>query len=216
MTSKVITVRPETLMMEARELMDKNRIRHLPVVGDNDKLLGIVTDRDIRSALPSRVLGYQCSLEEKERIEALTVKDIMTEKPHTVKVTYTLQDVLLLLQETRVGAFPVVDENGILRGIISVRDALRAFINVLGIKEPGTLLCIVAEDKVGQMKRIVDAITEENVSMGSILVARYGEEGKRTVYPYVLTNTVGRLKKKLEGLGYKLLDPMDWDIDNIT
>ena len=84
----------------------------------------------------------------------------------------------------------MVDAHGKLIGIISVRDLMRAFINVLGIEEPGTLLCIVVEDKIGQMKRIVDAITEERISFGSILVARHWEEGKRAVFPYLLTSNV--------------------------
>jgi acetoin utilization protein AcuB len=71
----------------------------------------------------------------------------MTQNPISISPTYTLQDALLMIQDARVGALPVVDGNGILSGIISVRDLLRAFINVLGIGEPGTLLCILAEEK---------------------------------------------------------------------
>ncbi len=99
--------------------------------------------------------------------------------------------------------------------IISVRDLVRAFVNVMGIGEPGTLLGIVAEEKVGQLKKIVDAITEENVSFGSVLVARYWEEGKRAVFPYLLTNTVAPVKKKLQDMGFTLLDPMDWYLDQL-
>jgi acetoin utilization protein AcuB len=92
---------------------------------------------------------------------------------------------------------------------------MRAFINVLGIEEPGTLLCIVVEDKLGQMKRIVDAITEERISFGSILVARHWEEGKRAVFPYLLTSNVARAKAKLESLGFTLLNPMQWSLDQL-
>jgi acetoin utilization protein AcuB len=109
----------------------------------------------------------------------------------------------------------VVDEQGILKGILSTRDLMRAFINVLGIGEPGTLLCILAEEKIGQMKKIVDAVTEENISFGSILVARYWEEGKRAVFPYLLTLNVTHVKKKLEKLGFTLLDPMEWYLDQL-
>ena len=59
----------------------------------------------------------------------------------------------------------------------------------LGIGEPGTLLCIITEEKVGQMKKIVDIITEQNISMGSVLVARYWEENKRAVFPYLPVQT---------------------------
>ena len=139
----------------------------------------------------------------------------MTKDPLAISPADTIQDALLLIQEKRVGAFPVVDENRKLKGIISVRDLLRAFTNVLGIGEPGTLLCILVTEEVGQMKKIVDAITEENISFGSILVARYWEEDKRAVFPYLLTLNVSRVKKKLKDMGYHLLDPMDWYLDQL-
>ena len=113
------------------------------------------------------------------------------------------------------GALPVVDENGILSGIRSVRDLLRAFINVLGIGEPGTLLCILVEEKIGQLKKIVDAITEENISFGSVLVARYWEKDKRAVFPYLLTQNVAHVKDKLTGMGFSVLDPMEWYLDQL-
>jgi acetoin utilization protein AcuB len=96
-----------------------------------------------------------------------------------------------------------------------VRDLLRAFINVLGIGEPGTLLGILVEEKVGQLKKIVDAITEENISFGSVLVGRYWDKNKRAVFPYLLTQNVARVKKKLQGLGFTIIDPMDWYIDQL-
>jgi acetoin utilization protein AcuB len=128
---------------------------------------------------------------------------------------YTIQDALLLIQQLKVGALPVVDDQGRLTGIVSVRDLLQAFINVLGIGEPGILLCILADDKVGEMKRIVDAITEENISVGSILVARYWDKNKRAVFPYLITNNVARIKKKLQEMGFTLLDPMEWYLDQL-
>ena len=139
----------------------------------------------------------------------------MTKNPVTLSPQDTLQDALLLIQGKKVGAFAVVDEQGILKGILSMRDLMRAFINVLGIGEPGTLLCVLVEEKIGQMKKIVDAVTEENISFGSILVARYWEEGKRAVFPYLLTLNVAPVKKKLEKLGFKLLDPMEWYLDQL-
>ena len=86
---------------------------------------------------------------------------------------------------------------------------------MMGIGEPGTLLCIIVEEKVGQLKKIVDAITEENISFGSILVARYGDKEKRAVFPYLFTNTVGPIKRKLEQLGFEILDPAKWYLDQL-
>jgi len=215
MTTDVITIHPETSIAEASELLVRNRVRHLPIIDEDGKLLGIVTDRDIRSAMPSTMSVGEEADRERERISRLEVRDIMTRKVVTLSPMHTLEDALLLMQRTKVGAFPVVDPEGRLMGILSVRDLMRAFINVLGIEEPGTLLGIVVEDKIGQMKRIVDAITEERISFGSILVARLWEEGKRAVFPYLFTHNVSRVKAKLENLGFTLLNPMQWSLHQL-
>jgi acetoin utilization protein AcuB len=215
MTQKVITTGPEADVFDAYEKMSQNRIRHLPVIGADGRLIGIVTDRDIRSALPYSMIKDPARTAETEKVKDLKVKDIMTTDPKTIGPHHTIQDALVLIQELRVGALPVVDKEGKLKGILSVRDLLRAFINVLGFGQPGTLLCILVEEKVGQMKKIVDAITEEGISFGSVLVARYFEKDKRAVFPYLLTQNVARIKRKLKDLGYTLVDPMEWYLDEL-
>jgi acetoin utilization protein AcuB len=139
----------------------------------------------------------------------------MTRDPISISPTYTIQDALLMIQTSKVGALPVVGDDGKLSGILSVRDLLRAFINVLGIGEPGTLLCILVKEEVGQLKKIVDAITAENISFGSVLVARYWDEDKRAVFIYLLTLNVAHVKKKLVDLGFALLEPMEWYLDQL-
>ena len=216
--SKVMTRNPVTIdqdadIFQAQEIMAKHHFRHLPVINENNFLIGIVTDRDIRSALPSSYFIDDAGRKKWKSFSAIKIKDIMTKDPVTISPLYTIQDALILLQKKSFGAFPVVDEHGKLVGIFSVRDLLREFINVLGLEEPGSLLCIIVENKIGQMKKIVDAITEEHISFGSVLVARYWEEGKRAVFPYLLTQNIGPLKKKLKKMGLTLLDPMDWHIN---
>jgi acetoin utilization protein AcuB len=215
MSKNVITIKPEAGILEAKEKLEKHHIHSLPVVEGDDILIGIVTDRDIRSALPSGLLSDQDKESEKERLAYLKIKDIMTENPVTVSPSQTLEDALLLMQKVRVGAFPVVDQKGKVVGIIAHRDLMRAFINVLGIEQPGTLLCILAEDKLGTMKKIVDAISEERIPFGSILVARHWEEGKRAVFPYLLTNNVTAVKRRLKALGFTLINPMEWYLDQL-
>ncbi len=215
MTKDVLTVSPDAGILEAQTLMAQNRIRHLPVVLADNTLVGIVTDRDIRSAMPSSVLSEAEKAVEEKRLAGMKVKDIMTHTPVTVSPTDTLEDAILMMQTHKVGAFPVVDQEGKLRGIISVRDLMRAFATVLGLEEPGALLGIVVENKVGQMKRIVDAITAQGVSFGSILVARTWEEGKRAVFPYLLTSNISKVKTRLQELGFTLLDPMEWYLDQL-
>ena len=215
MTSKVITISRDAGLDEARKRMEDNNIRHLPVVEEDNTLIGIITDRDIRSALPSVFSTCLNNPEEMQRIVGLKVGDVMTKDPITISPMNTLEDALMMMHKMHKGAFPVVDNEGKLTGIISTRDLIRAFINVLGMEIPGTLLCIEVEDKLGQMKRIVDAITAEGIPFGSILVARHWDAGKRAVFPYLLTNNVVKVKKKLEGMGYTLLNPMEWSLDQL-
>jgi acetoin utilization protein AcuB len=216
MTRKVVTMSPEEDIFKAQENMAKYKIRHLPVVDEENRLIGIVTDRDIRSAMPSSLFEtLECTLEEKNEICDLKINDIMTRDPMSISPLYTIQDAMLLIQKEHVGALPVVDEDNRLKGIISIRDLLRSFINVMGIGEPGTLLGIVVEDKVGELKKIVDAIVEENISMGSVLTARYWEPGKRAVFPYLLAMNVNPVKEKLKNMGFELIDPMQWYLDRL-
>lgn len=215
MTRKVITVTRETPLLEAQALMHEHKIRHLPVIDADNRLKGIITDRDVRSALPYHLATGPGDPQEERKYAQLKVAEVMTADPMVLAPTHTLQDAILLIQDKRVGALPVVDQEGKLKGIMSVRDLLRAFVNVLGFGQPGTLLCLLVEEKVGQLKIIVDAVTEENVSFGSVLVARYWEKDKRAVFCYLLTNNVTRIKKKLKAIGFELLEPMEWYLDQL-
>jgi acetoin utilization protein AcuB len=210
MSTDLVTASPDLKIAEARDLMVERRIRHLPIIDKKGLLLGMVTDRDMRSAMPSTLLkkpDYEKTL---EKIMNYPVEDIMTRDPIKIYVYYTLQDVLLIVRKHKVGAVPVIDDDGYLKGLLSTRDLLSAFVDVMGIDEPGTLLCILSDDKQGQMKKIVDIITEEKISLGSVLVSRTLEKDKKAVFPYLLTNNVIRVKEKLLATGFKLTDPMQW------
>lgn len=210
MSKALITAGPEMTIFEAKNLMMEHKIRHLPVIDEAGKLLGIVTDRDIRDSMPSTLLkkpDYDITL---GKIGNHPIGDIMTRKPLTIYAYYTLQDALLVMQSRKVGALPVIDEEGYLKGILSTRDLLTSFVNIMNIDEPGSLLCILAKEQPGQMKKIVDIITEENISLGSVLVARFWDKEKRAIFPYLMTNNVIKVKKKLLDSGFELIDPMEW------
>jgi acetoin utilization protein AcuB len=169
----------------------------------------------MRDAMPSTLLkkpDYEITL---NKIGNHPISDIMTSNPMTIYAYYTLQDTLLVIQKKKVGALPVIDEEGYLKGIMSTRDLLTAFVNVLNIDEPGTLLCIIVNEQPGQMKKIVDIVTEENISLGSVLVARYWDEKKRVIFPYLLTNNVINVKKRLLEAGFELIDPMKWYLNQL-
>ena len=214
MTQEVVTVGRESDIAEAKKLMIRYRIRHLPVTRTDSTLIGIVSDRDIRSAMPSKFF-HERGVEEMEtaNFTGVRVQEVMTKDPVSVSLSSTIQDALLLIEKTRVGAFPVVDENLKVVGIVSDRDLLNAFIHALGIKEPGALLGIVVDENIEEMERIIHALVSENISFGSILVYRDWSPGKRAVFPYLLTKNVVNLKQKLRNMGYDIIDPIEWYIN---
>jgi acetoin utilization protein AcuB len=214
MTKEVFTIDRDADIAEARKLMTRYRFRHLPVTRSDKTLIGIVSDRDIRSAMPSTSIHDQ----RREEIEpgmatGVLVQDIMTKDPVCVSLSSTIQDALLLIEKTRVGAFPVVDETLKIVGIVSDRDLLNAFLDVLGIKHPGALLGIVVDEKIEEMERIIHAIITENITVGSILVYRDWSPGKRAVFPYLLAKNLVNLKQKLRNMGYEILDPVEWYVE---
>jgi acetoin utilization protein AcuB len=127
MTKQPLTVTSADTIGQADELMNANRIRQLPVVKGR-QLVGIITDRDIRSFLSGTLLA---SFEEREKALATRVQDIMTTEPMTVAPDDDLRDAVELLIEEKIGGIPVVDETEGLTGIVTYVDVLRSFLGRL-------------------------------------------------------------------------------------
>ena len=125
MTAKPITTGPDTPVIDARKLMLGKRIRHLLVM-DGPKLLGIVTDRDIRLNLPSPATSLSV-WEVNYLLARLTVASVMTRALVTVSPERDPRDAAVLMLDHQIGALPVVD-GGQLVGIITETDLLRAFV----------------------------------------------------------------------------------------
>ena len=125
MTKEPLTIAPGETIGQADELMSENNIRQIPVVNGRD-LVGIVTDRDIRSFLSSSLLGDP---EARERVLRATVRDVMTTAPIFVSPNDDLEEAVELLIEEKIGGIPVVDEAEGLVGIVTYIDLLRCFLN---------------------------------------------------------------------------------------
>jgi len=125
MTTSPITVGPETPVLDARQLMLDKRFRHV-LIADGPKLLGIVTDRDIRLNLPSPATSLSV-WEINYLLARLTVASVMTKSLVTVSPRQDTRDAARLMLDHKIGALPVVD-GGQLVGIITETDLLRAYV----------------------------------------------------------------------------------------
>jgi acetoin utilization protein AcuB len=126
MTGGLITVHPDTPVQDARNLLAKEKIRHLPVTGPGGVLAGIVTDRDIRLNLPSRATSLSAQ-EITHLLSRLTIGEIMTQSVITIGPDRPVREGAQLMLDHKIGALPVLDD-GHLIGIITETDIVRAFV----------------------------------------------------------------------------------------
>src|SRR4030067_310713 len=133
MRRNVATVSPSASLQEARRLMRGHNVRQLPVTGEDNKLTGILSDRDIREAmLPVGLLPDASEKEMEEMLANTPVEKVMTRKVVTATVTDSLVDAIVLLHDFRINALPVVDDNGRGGGGITGAEMLKAVIAALG------------------------------------------------------------------------------------
>ena len=126
MSANPVTIREAAPLLDAAQFMQQHRIRHLPVLDKSGRLVGIITDRDIRQ---------NANFGEPLR-ENLTVADVMTADPVTIPVSATLEEAVRLLTEHRFGSLPVVNGKTLV-GIMTYLDALRALAQVFGLDQLG-------------------------------------------------------------------------------
>jgi CBS domain-containing protein len=127
MTRDPLTVTPMETIGQADELMNTNNIRQIPVV-EATELVGIITDRDVRSFLSGSLLE---SPEAREKALNSKISDIMTTEPITVSPEDDLEEAVEVLIEEKFGGIPVVDKSAGLVGILTYVDVLRCFLNRL-------------------------------------------------------------------------------------
>ncbi|GIX48524.1 MAG: hypothetical protein KatS3mg131_2735 [Candidatus Tectimicrobiota bacterium] len=127
MHTQPITVSPHERLHVAHERMRQHRIRHLPVVDENGKLVGVITDRDVRQAEPSD----EPHLAEHELTYLLAkaeVQEFMTREVVTVRAETPVAEAARIFLERKFGCLPVVRDDHTLEGILTVTDLLRAYV----------------------------------------------------------------------------------------
>ena len=181
MSKNIITVDENDSMQDAMKLLKEHDIRMLPVM-KKGKLVGIVTDRDLKRASASDAT----TLEVHELLYLLTrikVKNIMTKEVITVPPDFTVEETTLVLQKNKISGAPVVDSEGQLVGTITQTDLFRVLISLTGVAKGGIQFGLQVEDRPGSIKEVADIIRKFGGRMVSIL-SSYDEvpEGYRKVY----------------------------------
>ena len=190
-----ITVTRNDTIENAIEVMKVNSIRHLPVVSENNRLEGFVTLGDLKQGLiPSMVAD-------------LTLTDLMIRDPITVHPNDDIETAAQLIYKNKIGGMPVV-EKGMVVGIITAIDILRAFIDMMGILTATSRIDVVIEDN---RKSFQKALTLINESGGDIINVGMTAKasGKRTYYFRLMACKTDVIREALEQEGFDVLAAMD-------
>lgn len=157
MTRHPLMAGPEMSIIDAQKFMGENNVRHLPVVGDGKRLLGLVT-RQTLLVDPSR-LGSLSVWDIARTLSSLTVKDVMLKAAQviTVSLDETIEDAACIMVEKRIGCLPVV-EDGVLVGIITEVDLLAHLTELMAMNRRGTRITIRMPDVPGELAKLVAAI----------------------------------------------------------
>lgn len=127
MSSDLVTVGPYDNLAKAFEILQKDRIRRLPVVY-NDKLIGIITLKDILDAKPSDVLHSNNLSEIYKHLSSIIVQLSMTQKPITIYQTETIGHAAELMLDNKIGGLPVIDADDKLVGLLTESDIFRVIV----------------------------------------------------------------------------------------
>ena len=130
MTREPVTLHESDPLREAVQLVMVRRIRHIPILNAEEKLVGIVTDRDVKRTLPSP-LSSTAQEEHEAVLETTALSQVMTREPITTTPEADIADAVEVLVDSRIGGLPVLDDDGVLVGVFTEKDGLRAFLDLM-------------------------------------------------------------------------------------
>jgi len=181
MSKKVVTIDENDSMQDAINLIKQHKINMLPVM-KKEKLVGIVTDRDLKKASASDATTLDVH-ELLYLISKIKIKDIMSKKPLTVPFDFTIEETASMLLENNISGVPVVDNDKQLVGVITQADIFKVIISLTGIAKKGIHFGFKVKDLPGSIKEVADIIRNYGGRMASILTSyEKVPHGYRNVY----------------------------------
>jgi acetoin utilization protein AcuB len=167
MTTELITVSPDAPIVKARDLLREHNIKQLPVVDSNKRLVGILTDRDIKMAWasPATTLSiYELTyVLQKLKVESVMVKDVITIRPDA-----TVERAAKILHDQKIGSLPVVDGEQLV-GIITSTDLMEVLLDALGVEEESGRLVVLVKDRIGVLADVCGLLKQEHIGISSMV-----------------------------------------------
>jgi len=204
MTTDVITINPDDTVLDALHAMRENKLRRIPVV-ENKKLVGIITEKDIKTFSPSK--ASTLDIYEMHNILADTlVKDVMTKNVITVSPDDPIEKAALILRDKRIGGLPVVNDKGELLGIITAIDVFDVFVEAMGMRIPGARISIVLDDRPGAIAEMARVIKQHDLNIVSLATFFLKDQPKRDVVIRISgdENNIQKVVDEFKSLNYNV------------
>ncbi|WP_147819663.1 CBS and ACT domain-containing protein [Salidesulfovibrio onnuriiensis] len=214
MTKGVITLTPDRSMMKAAKLMKDKRVSCLPIVDEENRIVGILSDRDIKDASPSKATTLDMH-ELYYLLSDIKIGDIMTKRPVTIKPTETVEKAAVLMLEGHFGSLPVVDDENRVLGIITDTDVFNVLIDITGVRKGGIQVCLQISTAPGTLSPVLDLLKEHGARIMSILT-RNAEEAQNMKDVYIRIRDMEKpALKKLQEAMEERFKPQYWVIDHV-
>ncbi len=203
MTTDVITIDPEASMMRAAKLMKEKGIRRLPVVDAKGALLGIVSDRDIKEASPSKATTLDVH-ELYYLLSEIKVKNIMTPSPMTILDTDTVVKCAAIMHDKKISGLPVLNDKNELVGIMTQNEVYRVLLSITGVYHGGVQIGFTLPDERGSLKEVLDCLRQHKARVISVLTSYdQVESGFRKVFIRIMDMDKSALNELRQELSEK-------------
>lgn len=204
MKMNLLTVSPDTPVFKAREMMDAHNVSHLPITDGKARLLGMVTDRDLKEAWASPATTLSVH-ELTYVLQKLTVGSIMNKNVITASPDMTIERSAQIIFENKIGALPVV-KDGRLVGIITTTDLMKVLLMALGMTDDSKRLSLLARDRRGTLAEVGKLMQRADINILSILTVPL--QGHQEIWQLIMrVNTAvhAGAVQVLEEAGFKVL-----------
>jgi len=190
-------------MKKAMDLLKEHEIRHLPVLKDGERLVGILSERDIKQASPSPATALEIR-EIYYLLDKVKVKQIMTRRPYTVSSSAPIEEAALIIREKKIGCLPVVDD-GKLVGILTETDIIDAFIEAMGVNGPGYRIEIALANRPGMLFEVLKLLKDFDVNIVSVTTSPHDDPGRKVFILRIETRNYKVVKAAIKKSGFDLL-----------
>ena len=180
MSKRLITIDEDTTIMKALTIMKDNGVRRLPVIKDQ-KITGIVTDRDLKEATPSKATSLDVH-EIYRLLSEIKVKDIMSRDLLTIRPDESIEKAAMLMLKRKISGLPVMEEGGLV-GIITETDIFRALVDISGLARGGIKIAIELPNIPGTTQQVINMIREHGGRILSVMTSYDADkEGHRHLF----------------------------------